>query len=403
MDGARRDLATKSGITATTGTVTSAGSGTEGAAVAKALDERAGADHARWEFRDRKTLLYALVGNDFGPEPETRLDEIREYKKNESKFLLDALKPNACDRVIDLGSGFGFIARVVAPLVERVWCLDISSEFLECAKEELRGFANVEFQQMDFADLRFLAGKGITKGYANAVFIHFNFFDITLYLRQLFEILEPGGLFVFGMSDTDTLDITSDRYFGVVLEKYKENRRSPVLMHWNSAKAACRAAEAVGFRAKNACSGGGSAMILLEKPEKEVALGQAPAEELTSAFCQWRNTTAALINQARNLCIRYPKDRDARYALAESLRGAGMDDLAIGEYQALLQDCPGNERQRAEQGWRNARRIEVIFRRFLRSGFRPRNMRRDTTRKCGANTLGGKSNEGGKLFAWCGK
>jgi len=94
----------------------------------------------------------------------------------------------------------------------------VGNEFLECAKRELREFSNVELEQMEFADLRFLAGKGINKGYANAVFIHFNFFDIALYLRELLAIPEPGGVFVFGMSDSDSLDIRSDRYFGVVLE-----------------------------------------------------------------------------------------------------------------------------------------------------------------------------------------
>ena len=51
----------------------------------------------------------------------------------------------------------------------------------------------------------------MNKSYANAVFIHFNFFDSILYLRQLFSVLEPGGLFVFAISDSDSLDITSDR------------------------------------------------------------------------------------------------------------------------------------------------------------------------------------------------
>jgi 2-polyprenyl-3-methyl-5-hydroxy-6-metoxy-1,4-benzoquinol methylase len=364
MGSARPELGKSEAVTR--GNIGGAGSSAEpggpamGAATAK-LAEADGANHSRWEFKDRKALLYALVGNDFGPDPETKLHEIREYKKNEARFLLDALKPTTKDRVIDLGSGFGFIARVMAPLVERLWCLDISGEFLECAQNELREFANIEFQQMEFADLRFLIGQRITKGYANAVFIHFNFFDITLYLRQLFAILEPGGLFVFGMSDTDSLDIASDRYFAVVLASYKENHRSPVLMHWNSAKAVCRAAETIGFRAKNAFSGGGSAMILLEKPENAAAEGQAPADELTRAFCNVRNTRAALISQARNLCIRYPTDRDARYLLAESLHGAGMDDLAAAEYEILLQECPANERMRAEQGLAQSRADRTYF------------------------------------------
>jgi len=42
------------------------------------------ANHSRWEFNNRKALFYALVGSDFGPDPESRLDEIREYKRNQA-------------------------------------------------------------------------------------------------------------------------------------------------------------------------------------------------------------------------------------------------------------------------------------------------------------------------------
>src|SRR5258708_10877354 len=95
--------------------------------------------------------------------------------------------------------------------------------------------------------------------------------------------------------------------------------------------------------------GPGSAVILLEKSEHQLAPGQAPPQELTKAFCHWRNNTAALIQQARNLCARFPQDRDARYLLAETLRGAGMDDLAAVEYQSLFQNCPPTEPHRVDQ------------------------------------------------------
>jgi 2-polyprenyl-3-methyl-5-hydroxy-6-metoxy-1,4-benzoquinol methylase len=333
------------------------GSGTDG-----------GASPAKWEFRDRKKLLYALVGNDFGEDPEARMEEIREYKKNEAKFLLEVLKLDRRDRVLDLGSGFGFIARVAAPLVERVTCVDISGEFLECARSELREFGNVDFEQMEFAELGFLAGKGINKGYANAVFIHFNFFDTTLYLEQLHEILEAGGVFVFGMSDTDTLDIRTDRYFETVRQKYRETRGSPVLMHWNSASAVCRAAEKIGFRARVAYRGAGSAMVVVEKGEKQSKSEEAAAAKKTEAaagvvgaFCQWRNTTASLIERARAVCYAHPDDRDARYLLAESLHGAGLDDLGAVEYETLMKNCPANEKLRVEQGLAQCRTDRSYF------------------------------------------
>jgi SAM-dependent methyltransferase len=101
--------------------------------------------------------------------------------------------------------------------------------------------------------------------------------------------------------------------------------------------------------------------IIPDTPETERTAHHVPPDELTRAFCQWRSGTASLIQQARNLCIRYPEDRDARYLLAESLRAAGMDDLASVEYQRLLTSCPANEQQRTEQGLAQCRADRSYF------------------------------------------
>jgi len=82
----------------------------------------------------------------------------------------------------------------------------------------------------------------------------------------------------------------------------------------------------------------------------EEATNAAPAQELTKAFCQWRNAAGTMAQQAQAFCAQYPEDRDARFLFAEALRGAGMDDLAAAEYEKLLEQCPANERLRVEQG-----------------------------------------------------
>jgi ubiquinone/menaquinone biosynthesis C-methylase UbiE len=219
-----------------------------------------------WDFVEKRELLYALVGYDFGMEPEKRLDEIREYKAKESNFLLHALKLTKDDVVLDLGSGCGFIARVAAPLCKQLYCLDISSEFLRFAQDELAQFTNVGFHRIPFGNLHFLDDKKITKGYANAVFIHFNFFDVVIYLRELYRVLARGGLFLFGLSNTDCLDINNDRYFPLVLDNYLKERNSTTLMQWNSAHGVCSAAKQIGFEASELWIGHGSAMILVRKP-----------------------------------------------------------------------------------------------------------------------------------------
>jgi SAM-dependent methyltransferase len=221
----------------------------------------------RWDFVERRELLYSLVGYDFGMEPEARLDDIRAYKRRECQFLLDTLTPGAEDVVLDLGSGCGFIARVFAPRCRQVLCLDISAEFLKFAREELREFPNVELSRIEPGDLRCLEGRSVNKGYANAVFIHLNFFDIVIYLRELHRVLTPGGLFVFGMANTDCLDLQRDRYFEGVLERYRQDRTSPTLMQWNSANGVCAVARQLGFQAKQLWTGAGTAMVLLQKAE----------------------------------------------------------------------------------------------------------------------------------------
>jgi pentatricopeptide repeat protein len=218
-----------------------------------------------WEFADRRQLLYALIGYEFGMEPEKRLDDIRAYKQKESAFLIKSLGLTSQDIVFDLGSGCGFIARVVAPLCKRLYCLDISRDFLRFAQEELLSFSNVGFHQIEYGDLCCLDDMQVSKGYANAVFIHFNLFDIVTYLREVFRILARGGVFVFGMCNSDSLDIAEDRYFRIVLQHYLRERNSPTLMQWNSAHSVCSIARQIGFEADELWSRQGTAMLRLQK------------------------------------------------------------------------------------------------------------------------------------------
>lgn len=219
-----------------------------------------------WEFPDTRQLLFALIGYDFGMEPETRMDEIRAFKAKESAYLVKALGLTGEDVVFDLGSGCGLIARVTAPLCKRLHCLDISRDFLGFAQEELKTFPNVEFHHIGYGDLQCLQEKQVKKGYANAVFIHFNLFDIVIYLREIFRTLLPGGLFVFGMNNSDCLEIAHDRYFPIVLQHYVRDRTSPTLMRWNSSRSVCAIARQIGFQAEELWSGQGTAMLRLQKP-----------------------------------------------------------------------------------------------------------------------------------------
>ena len=46
--------------------------------------------------------------------------------------------------------------------------------------------------------------------YALAVFIHFNIYDIAIYLESIYSILKPGGKFLFDFLDADYLELDDE-------------------------------------------------------------------------------------------------------------------------------------------------------------------------------------------------
>jgi hypothetical protein len=53
---------------------------------------------------DIRSMLIALVGYDFGREPENRIPEIRESRKSYSNYIGDQIALTSSDVVVDLGS-----------------------------------------------------------------------------------------------------------------------------------------------------------------------------------------------------------------------------------------------------------------------------------------------------------
>jgi len=66
--------------------------------------------------------------------------------------------------------------------------MDISKDFAAFCTNELGEFGNVSVHVMDYADFSMIRERP-TKIYAHGVFIHFNFYDMSVYLRNI----SPGG------------------------------------------------------------------------------------------------------------------------------------------------------------------------------------------------------------------
>lgn len=65
--------------------------------------------------------------------------------------LLQALKPTSSDKVLEIGTGSGFLAACLARLSDSVTSIDIHDDFLEAAKVNLEdsGISNVTLLSMD--------------------------------------------------------------------------------------------------------------------------------------------------------------------------------------------------------------------------------------------------------------
>jgi len=202
------------------------------------------------DFRD---MLIALIGFRFGTEPENHLPEIREERQKYAGQFLRMVDVGPEDRVLELGSGCGFGTRAVALRAKKVVACDISEAYLSYARQELKELDNIEFHHVKSRDLSTIPENSIDKVVSISVFIHFNIYDIYLYLMEFKRILRSKGKVVFDFADSHRLagGIRSQNLIDQFLEHapyYKEEPSNlPGLVQWNSAKGIKGAAKLAGF------------------------------------------------------------------------------------------------------------------------------------------------------------
>ena len=153
-----------------------------------------------WNYRDPEEKLYQLGTRGVHP---TDLNIIGQNRRDRADRIAQLLEMNRNDVVLDLGSGMGFMAEHLASRVYWMHCADISEVYLVDCRERVASLSNVETHIIAYADLSPLNGKGVSKAYSSLLFIHFNFYDLVFYLRELHRIMNEGGLLFFDFNDGD--------------------------------------------------------------------------------------------------------------------------------------------------------------------------------------------------------
>lgn len=203
-----------------------------------------------WEAENDRDLLRLLIGDDFGPAPETRLADIRATKESWAQELAVILGLAPSDALLEVGSGCGMLASHLARHVREYHGVDISESFIRFARRECAELRNATFHHVaggpDFSPL----GSGtIDVAFANSVFIHFNLFDIHGCLAGLQRVVRMGGRLWFDIAVCDdyTFDPARTRYFAEHAAHYRANPASKTVMQWNSARAVLTVARHHGF------------------------------------------------------------------------------------------------------------------------------------------------------------
>ena len=205
-----------------------------------------------WEFDD-SNLSEKLIA--IGAPENPNIDEVVNVRHYVAAEIVERLQLTKSSRVLDLGSGMGFIAEKIAPQVERVYCVDISETFLNDCRKRLTMFNNVEFHQISYGDLLPIYDKGIDAVYSSLLFIHFNFYDIYFYLTELNKVLTVEGLLYFDYNDGERFSLAvGEDSFHSHLSRYKEylaeHKQFP-FMHMTSFETLKNLAPQLGFKVVN--------------------------------------------------------------------------------------------------------------------------------------------------------
>jgi SAM-dependent methyltransferase len=106
------------------------------------------------------------------------------------------------DRVIEIGCGIGRLTRAIADRAAHVVGVDVSSEMVDRAREELAGVENVELLVGNGLDLSGVEDASMDVAYSFIVFQHIPDPQVTCrYIEEIGRVLRPGGWTVFQVSE----------------------------------------------------------------------------------------------------------------------------------------------------------------------------------------------------------
>lgn len=138
-----------------------------------------------WTFEDPEQ-----AGSSYGLAP----DAVRHFGDYLSRELLDRYLPARAETGLEIGPGGGRLTALLLPRTELLHVSDAAESMLKRLERRFGPQANLRFHLSDGMTLPALPAASLDYAIAFDVFVHFEPRLVFWYLRQIAELLKPGGI-----------------------------------------------------------------------------------------------------------------------------------------------------------------------------------------------------------------
>jgi len=172
-----------------------------------------------WDRRARQNPRYwVATGAQDWSEEEFFLSgqsHVREQILNDMINICQGREP-AHMRILEIGCGAGRVTRALAQVFGRVDGVDVSGEMVALARQALREFPGASIHQNSGVDLSMFEEGAFDFAFSSIVFQHIPSKGvIENYLREVWRVLRPGGLFKFQAQGAELENAVYDTWLGV--------------------------------------------------------------------------------------------------------------------------------------------------------------------------------------------
>ncbi|GGD11491.1 class I SAM-dependent methyltransferase [Pontibacillus salipaludis] len=146
-------------------------------------------------------------------------------------MMVDWLQPHKTDKVLDIATGGGHVARTLAPLVKSVVISDLTKPMLHAAATYLKAYENVDAVVADAEELPFL-DESFDSVICRIAAHHFP--NPERFIQEVARVLKKGGAFVLIDNVSSEHDEIADFYNNFEKKRDCSHQRALPISEWKS-------------------------------------------------------------------------------------------------------------------------------------------------------------------------